>query len=124
MYMAGRLRTASRPSRTLMLSAVYSIRSSQKEGFIRCGAENPSPGAQPCPFRDRYSKGCRCGGSYPHWHDHAPVGFVPLFLDQAEAQGIAQLQGDRLAVHCHEHIHEVPRVEADGDAFALVRDGK
>src|SRR5574342_425174 len=38
MYMAGLLRTASRPSSTFMLSAVYSIYSSQKEGFVRTGS--------------------------------------------------------------------------------------
>jgi hypothetical protein len=38
MYMAGRLRTASRPSSTFMLSAVYSIHSSQKKGFVRIGS--------------------------------------------------------------------------------------
>src|SRR5688500_4019810 len=113
MYIAGRLRTASRPSRTLILSAEYSA----------------TPSALPWPLLPAGTSGVCAGlvpdvGSLlmsvksalqPHRHDHVGV-LVPLRPDRRHhrlADLVLEVEGDGVGRdHCKK-VADVLRVEAD-----------
>src|SRR5438477_635588 len=96
MYMAGRLRTASRPSRTLILSAPYS----STEPFPFGPAAGGVLAVRRASFCWSCSSGCstRVLNSNPHRHDH--VGVVVTLRADGLHDGLAHvvLERQRYAV--------------------------
>src|ERR1039457_1851340 len=101
MYMAGRRRTASRPSRTLMLVESYT----------------------PPPLGAGFTSLVILGGSNPHGHDDVAVLIHDAVAGRAQFAGallILQLKGNLVLRDGAEKIEKVLRVEADLDFGALV----
>src|SRR5713226_10236084 len=106
MYMAGRFRTASRPSSTLIWSASYESR---------------------CPFMVLVSS-VAIGLLFLrvpdlHRHDDAQEARIPVRLQYAGAQGAADLQTDFLAVHDGQRVEEIAGVEPGRQALPPVLGG-
>src|SRR5262245_44144099 len=99
MYIAGRLRTASRPSRTLMSSAPY-----------RAAAWAVMPFLYLCPP----------DASYPHRHDHAQEPLLRRLANEARAQRIFKFHDHLRRIHRPEHVQEVASVESRGQRLSLV----
>src|SRR5262245_2649471 len=112
MYMPGRLRTASRPSRTLMFSAPYPGAEASPLviaiGALVERAIIPS-GSAGC-----HLLGSALVGSETHRHEHVSEGGILRSLEHARPDLVGHPQLDHVAGGMHaEHVEEVARIEAD-----------
>src|SRR5262245_6022058 len=121
MYMPGRLRTASRPSRTLMFSAPYSDWGGVSDGLIamwknrkfilrRASACHRAGGVLRAPAE------VRRGRSEAHRHEHVGVAGVLRATKQTGTDLVRQAHLDRVPGGMRvQDLDEVVSVEPDGD---------
>src|SRR5688500_13956553 len=114
MYIPGRLRTASRPLRILMLLESYSagVRPFSGAGCGTVANSVPVPSL----------RGFAPLDAHRH-HDVLEV-FAPRHLHQRARVGVPHRHRDRGRVHVVEHVEEVGDVEADVERIAVVVDGE
>src|SRR3954469_7293194 len=100
MYMPGRLRTASRPFRILMLSELYSA-GGRAAGFVTSGAGTVANGIPGCPLR--------LLDAHRH-HDVLEV-LAAGHLHQRAGIRVAHREGDGRGIDVVEHVEQVRDVE-------------
>src|SRR3972149_5080042 len=121
-YIAGRFRTASSPSRTLICSALYvgaswaPCRSSAittppytLDPLIASRPKKSAPA-----LRQRPGRGGRTQGSYPHGHNDAAEALPFVWFEQGGGQRILDVHRDLRLLHHTQEVQEVPGVEPDG----------
>src|SRR5574341_834732 len=105
MYIAGRLRTASRPSRTLISSAPYlAAACAVMPSLYQCVYGGPSD------------------VSYSHRHDHTQESLLRWLTNETRAQRVLEFHDHLRRLHGAKHVQQIPRVEPSGQRLPLVGD--
>src|SRR5690349_5054892 len=125
MYMPGRLRTASRPLRILMLEESYS--SPCWRGLVCAGVISAfvSNQVQRAASEDATKQRGRAAAlpreSNAHRHDDVLIIVALGQGDERAGIGVAECEVDLVAAEVRQDVEQIRDVEADVDAFAAVR---